>query len=66
MSKSIEQETFYQLMNRLLCVFNVLFQVFIFLTEICISLNWAVMADILLVSITSVCENKNMNRSAET
>lgn len=29
---------------------NVLFQVFIFLGELLLSLNWAVLADILLVS----------------
>lgn len=51
-------------MYQLIRCLNVSFQVFIFLGEVLISLNWAVMADILLVSFC-VCGNKKIKPSAE-
>ena len=54
------------LISWLISFSNVSFQVFIFLGEVLISLNWAVMADILLVSLNDACCNKNKKKSAET
>lgn len=41
---------------------HVSFQVFVFLAELLLSLNWSLLADILLVSVNDALENNDNNK----